>query len=234
MNKKTYFLALFALLVLVGKNINFSAIIGADNQFFTLYQFVGPIAGRFLGTTFGVASVLTAEVISFLISGKSFGVINLLRLTPMLFGAYYFGTKKRLTSALIPATCMVLFNLHPVGRQAWPYSLYWLIPILGRLLPNKVKGRLLLQSFGSTFTAHAVGSTIFLYTVPMKSAAWLALIPVVALERLIFGLGVAGSYVGVNATLGLLTEKLRIPDRVLNIDKNYTLTKRKEAVQIKL
>ncbi len=234
LNKKIYFLALFTLSVLVGKNINFSAIIGTENQFFTLYQLIGPIAGRFLGTTAGVISVLFAELISFLIKGKSFELINLLRLTPMLFGAYYFGTKKRLSSALIPAVCMALFILHPVGRKAWLYSTYWLIPILGRVLPNKVKGRLLLQSFGATFTAHAVGSVLFLYTVPMTSAAWLALIPIVALERFVFGLGVAGSYVVFNTALGYLTDKLSIPQTVLNIDKNYLLTKRKEAVKLRI
>ncbi len=233
LNKKTYFIALFALMTLVGKNINFSRIIGTKNQFFTVYQLVGPIAGKFLGTTFGVVAVLTAELLNFLIMGKEWSVINILRLTPMLFAAYYFGSKRRFNSALIAAICMVLFNLHPVGRKAWLYSMYWLIPIIARVIPNNVRGRLFLQSFGATFTAHAVGSTLFLYTVPMTSAQWLALIPIVAIERLVFGLGIAGSYIITNITLGLLAEKISIPQSVINLDKNYLLNKSKEAVRIK-
>jgi hypothetical protein len=44
-------------------------------------------------------------------------------------------------------------------------------------------------SLGSTFTAHAVGSVIWLYTIPMTAGMWLALIPIVALERLCFATG---------------------------------------------
>lgn len=236
LNQKLYFLALFALLVLVGRSINFSAIVGTQNQFFTVYQFFGPLAGKFLGTTFGVVSVLAAEIAQFAISGKEWNIVNLVKITPMLFAAFYFGSKKKLTSALIPAICMLAFWVHPIGREAWPYALYWLIPIAGKIVPYKNKARLFLQSFGATFTAHAVGSVLFLYTIPMTSAQWLALIPVVAFERLVFGSGIAGSYIGVNYALGYLNSKLKvkIPETVLRIDKNFELTKRKEAIEIKV
>lgn len=229
-----YFLALFALLVLVGRSVNFSKIVGSENQFFTLYQFFGPVAGRFLGTTFGIASVLVAEIAQLVITGKEWSIINLLKLTPMVFAAYYFGSKKRITSSIIPGVCMLLFWLHPTGREAWPYALYWLIPIIGRILPNKTKLRLIAQSFGATFTAHAVGSVLFLYTIPMSSAEWLALIPVVALERFFFGSGIALSYVAINAGLGLLDEKMRlkIPKAVLDIDKDY-IPNIKEVIKVK-
>jgi hypothetical protein len=42
----------------------------------------------------------------------------------------------------------------------------------------------------ATFIAHAVGSTIWIYSQPTTPAFWLALIPIVALERLIYAVGI--------------------------------------------
>src|SRR3989344_36007 len=92
--KRIIFLLLFVIMVFIGNRINFSALIGAENQFFTLFQFFGPIAGSFLGPFFGIISVLGAELVDFLLAGKIFTLVNVIRLTPMLFAAYYFGTKK--------------------------------------------------------------------------------------------------------------------------------------------
>lgn len=224
------FLGIFSLAVLIGKSINFSAVIGAENQFFTIYQLIGPIAGSFLGTTFGVIAVLGAELAHFLISQKPFTLINLLRITPMLFAAYYFGNKNRLKSAIIPALCMAFFIAHPVGRQAWPFSLYWLIPIFGRIMPNKTRFRDILQSFGATFTSHAVGSVLWLYTIPMDSAQWLALIPIVAFERLVFGTGIFLSYHFTKFFLKKLAKKISIMSSVANL--NAQSESEKEAVAV--
>ena len=58
--KRILFIALFTALVYLGSQVNFSALIGADNQFFTLFQFFGPIAGSFLGPIYGTLTVLFA------------------------------------------------------------------------------------------------------------------------------------------------------------------------------
>jgi hypothetical protein len=52
---------------------------------------------------------------------------------------------------------------------------------------------------GSTFIAHAVGSTIWIYTVPMTAQMWLGLMPLVAIERLCFATGMVVSYHAVHA-----------------------------------
>ena len=228
--KRVIFLLLFFVVVLVGKKINFSPVIGADNQFFTLFQFFGPIAGAFLGPLFGIISVFFAQLADFLIVGKDWGLINLIRLLPMLFAVYYFGSRKRTgntISAIIPAICIFLFIIHPVGKVAWFFSLYWLIPVLGKILPEKVPGRLFFRSFGATFTAHAIGSTIWLYTVPMPAEAWIGLVPVVAYERFLFGMGIAGSYVVFNTVLDYAIKKweLKVPTKVLFLDRRYVLGK---------
>ena len=66
------------------------------------------------------------------------------------------------------------------------YTLYWFIPIAISLMASKHP---FLRALRGTFIAHAVGSVIWIYTVPMAAEQWLALIPVVALERSTFALG---------------------------------------------
>ena len=90
---------------------------------------------------------------------------------------------------------MVAFIAHPVGAQAWVYSLYWLIPVVLYFLR---KESLFLTALGSTFTAHAVGSVIWIYANPMTPQAWLVLIPVVFIERFVFASGMVVAYHGIN------------------------------------
>jgi hypothetical protein len=87
---------------------------------------------------------------------------------------------------------MGLFWVHPIGAQAWPYALYWLIPVVLYCLGNNKNN--VYTALGSTFIAHAAGSIIWLYTVPMTSQQWLALIPVVAVERLISTIVMVATY----------------------------------------
>lgn len=192
------FVMLFSLLVLAADGINFSPILGAEaNQSFTLFQFIGPVAGGFLGAAAGALSVLLAEVISFFWLGKELNFINLLRLAPMLFAAVYFAkySRGKFAGALVSLACMAAFIAHPIGQQAWVYSLYWLIPAIALALPE----HLFLRSLGSTFTAHSIGSVVWLYAFPSTAAFWLALIPIVAFERFLFASGISVSYVAMNA-----------------------------------
>jgi hypothetical protein len=213
--KRLLFVLIFGIVALAAYKINFSQLLGAENQFFTLFQFFGPIAGSFLGPFLGAASVLVAEILNFLLAGKAFSWVNLFRLTPMLFAAYYFGKKGSKFVALVPVMCMALFIMHPVGGQIWYYSLYWLIPLAAAFFPN----RLFMKSLGATFTAHAVGSIIFLYTLPTTLGLWQMLIPVVAFERVMFALGITFSYIAVNAVLSRL-ENI-VPFGVVSVNRDY-------------
>ena len=217
------FLLLFSILVFIGDRINFSKLIGADNQFFTLFQFFGPVAGSFLGPVVGVLSVLIAEVGSYLLLGKAFTLINVLRLLPMIFAAWYFGTKKDKLSFFVPIAAIIIFIAHPVGRQVWFFTLFWTIPIIIKLLPKKYSEKIFLKSLGATFTAHAVGGAIWNYVVPMASADWIKLIPVVIYERLIFASGIAVSFVILNTILDKLDSKTK--SDYINVDKKYALLK---------
>jgi hypothetical protein len=225
--KRVVFMLIFFILVLIGKNVNFSPLLGAESQFFTLYQFFGPTAGAFLGPIFGGVAVLFAQLSDFLIVGKEFSLISVLRFLPMLFAVFYFGSKNKTIKAIVPLLCILLFLVHPVGREAWLVSLYWLIPVLAVVIPSKWKGKLFFKSYGATFAAHAVGGTIWLYTVPMSAGQWVSLVPIIAYERFLFGLGIAGSYVVFNTLLYYIVDKwnLRVPKTVLLLDKKYTLSK---------
>ncbi len=228
--KGLIFLMIFSVLVFVGDRVNFSRLVGADSQFFTLFQLFGPIAGAFLGPVVGVLSVLIAEAASKIAAAnshslaavvKTFDIVTLLRLLPMLFAAWYFGTKKDKTSILVPIIAIALFVLHPVGRQVWYFSLFWTIPIIIKMLPKKYSQRVFLKSMGATFTAHAVGGAMWNYIVPMTPQMWIALIPIVIFERLVFTAGISISYVGVNNLL----DKIKIKNKsdYVNVDKKYAM-----------
>lgn len=221
--KGLLFLLIFSVLVFIGDRINFSKLVGAENQFFTLFQFFGPVAGAFLGPVVGVLSVIIAEVSSYLLLGKAFTLINILRLLPMLFAAWYFGTKKDKLSFFVPVAAIVLFVAHPVGRQVWFFSLFWTIPIIIKLLPKKYSDKAFLRSLGATFTAHAVGGSIWNYIVPMTPAAWIALIPVVIYERLMFAGGITISFIVLNTLLDKLDSKTKA--EYIHVDKRYILFK---------
>ncbi len=223
--KKLIFVALFVVIAFFAQRINFSPLIGAEKQYFTLFQFFGPIAGAFLGSVFGIIAVLAAELINFFVVGKEAAWINIMRLAPMLFAVYYFGSEKKNLNVIVPLIAIVLFVLHPVGRQAWFYSLFWTIPIIARLLPGKYSMSVPLRSLGATFTAHSVGSALWVWTVPMTAGQWIALIPITAFERLLFAAGIGITYVTVNALLDKILDvfKIKVPGDVLRIDKRFTV-----------
>jgi hypothetical protein len=220
-NRKLLFIALFTALVLVGSRINYSSLVGAPNQFFTLFQFFGPISGGFLGGAFGIAAVLGAQLIDFVLQGKAFAAVNLIRLLPMLFAAYYFSSYKsnKIFAIAVPVLATLLFWSHPVGAAAWYFPLlFWSIPVIVAILPTE---NLLLRALGATFTAHAIGGASWNYLVPMTPEAWAALVPIVMMERASFAIGIAISYVALNTVLDKLTlsSKFGFP----KIDRRYVV-----------
>jgi hypothetical protein len=60
----------------------------------------------------------------------------------------------------------------------------------------------------------------------MTVAQWSALIPVVAYERFMFGIGIAGSYVILNTFLDKLVDKAKILAGVIHTEKEYIISKK--------
>lgn len=230
---QVFFVVLFVLLVLVSRKINFSALVGAEqNQFFTLFQFFGPMAGGILGPLVGAAVVFSSLTADFFIKlvtapdSASFNVLTLLRFLPAIFAAWYFGVKKGklsfgkknlspVASIGVPLVAIALFVLHPVAREAWYFSLFWTIPIIAYFFRH----RLFLRSLGATFAAHSVGGAIWVWTVPMTPEMWTGLIPVVIVERVLFALGIGLSFIIASTVLA------RVESRVpfVSVEKHYDL-----------
>jgi len=182
------FITIFTILGLIALQIPFTRLLGSNVKF-TLFDFFAPTAGAFLGTVPGVISVFLMQVINFLIHGSKFDVGGIIRLFPTLFAVAYFA-KKRTFNIVVPTLAIIAFNLNPIGRSAWQYSMFWLIPIAAHFL----RKNLFIRSLGATFTAHAVGGALWVWAFGLSKTIWLALIPQVIMERILMAGGIAISY----------------------------------------
>ena len=199
------FIALFTILGFLALQVPFTQLLGSKARF-TLFDFFGPIATGFIGTLPGIISVFLMQFLNFLLHGaRVVDAGTIIRFFPMLFGAWYFGKKSRL-HLVIPALAIIAFTVHPIGRTSAVYSLFWLIPILCHFFRDRF---LLARALGATFTAHAVGGALWVWTFGLTREMWLSLIPITALERSLFALGIAASYIILNNVLDFfITRKL--------------------------
>lgn len=218
MKSKLIFLLIFIVLGFVALQIPVNQLVGSNARF-TLFDLFAPISGAFLGTSLGIVSVLTMQVVNLAVHGVSnIDKGSLIRLLPTLFAVWFFA-KKEGRLLVVPALAIIAFNLHPIGRTVWFYSLFWLIPFL--VWPFRERF-LILRSLGATFTAHAVGGAIWIWAFNLPAKVWVSLIPVAILERSIFALGIAASYILLNNVLGYLSSKKLLPEGIV-VSKKYLL-----------
>jgi len=216
--KGVLFFVLFVILGFLALQIPLVNIVGSTKKF-TVLELFGPSVGMLAGPIIGPVAVLTVKIIDFLVKGTTGEIANLLLLLSMPLAAFYFGSRSRL-KMITALACFVLFIIHPIGREAWLYSLYWLIPMVGAFLWRK---NLLVKSLGATFTAHAVGSVVYLYAFGLPASVWLGLIPQVALERGFFAVGIWFSYLVFNNVFGLITKKWEIKYLRKIVNQKYLL-----------
>jgi hypothetical protein len=216
-NKKLLFTMIFALIGFGLMQVPFTKIIGSNLKF-TLFDFYGPIAAGFIGSTWGVITILIMQLANWAWQGFNTDTATLIRLLPMIFAALYFAKKSKWI-LVIPIIAMLAFWVHPEGRAAWYYALYWLIPVAMHFLRDKF---LLARALGTTFTAHSVGSVLFLYFLNLKAPIWASLIPVVWKERGLMAIGICVTFIIFNYLLNLATKKL-IGWDFLQINKKYLL-----------
>jgi hypothetical protein len=175
----------------LAKFIKISMVIGSYTAFFSLNNCLLPLAGTFLGMG-GAAFITCGKMfLGMAFFGGVFPLSYLAFYIPGFFAAAYWASDSIFIRVIVPLSCMLLFIAHPVGGSVWVYAMYWWIPVI---LYFMKKNNLLSTALGSTFIAHAVGSVIWLYTVPMAASAWLALLPMVIIERLLFAVGAVGLY----------------------------------------
>lgn len=210
------FIVIFTILGFIALQIPVAQLEGSKAKFMA-YDAFAPVAGAFIGTLPGVIAVFLMQFINFLIHGavvEDAGTI--IRFLPMIFAVLYF-SKKGKSNLIIPALAIIAFVIHPVGRTVWYYALFWTIPIVAYFFREKF---LLARALGATFTAHAVGGALWIWFFAIPASVWISLIPVVALERSFFALGICASFILVNNLLALLQKK-----HILNlgfiIDRKY-------------
>ncbi|HSW76178.1 MAG TPA: hypothetical protein VLG50_03995 [Candidatus Saccharimonadales bacterium] len=168
-------------LTLCARLIPFNWIVGSFHATFSLSCMVAPVIAVHYGFTWISLFFLATSFFS-----TSWFVLFFLNRTPLLFASRAFAQREIITSFVVPFICMVLFIYQEMQTGAWVYSLYWLIPMALFF----VKDSSYVRALSASFVAHSVGSVIWLYTHNMPAGAWIALIPIVACERLLIAGGI--------------------------------------------
>jgi len=205
--RRLLFSLLFVGLGLLALQIDIRPVLALKGQSFTVFEFLAPAAGWFLGPWFGAISVLGVKLVDLITRQQDFTLVNVIRLFPLAFAAFYLGSRSKLIT-LVPLAAIAAFLSHPVGREVWYYSLFWLVPIAA--IP--LKRHLFANALGATFTAHAVGGAAFIWAIDLPAKFWTNLIPIVAAERLVFAIGIYLTVLLVNGLLVVLLKTL--PKRV--------------------
>ncbi|MCX5923226.1 MAG: hypothetical protein NTU89_01535 [Candidatus Dependentiae bacterium] len=175
-----------AFLVVLAHFLPFNLIVGSINCTFSWSSMIAPV----IADQFGLGWVWLLCVSKKMFSMKVLSLYGIIRFAfhrlPLFFSSRAFQKKEWATSIILPATCMVLFSYHEVGRVAWVYSLYWIIPMALFFVRDLPWSRAL----SASFVAHAVGSVVWLYTASIPACVWIGLIPVVFIERLLIAGGI--------------------------------------------
>ena len=220
--KHILFISLFVILGFIALQIPFTELAGSKVKF-TAFDFFGPISTGFIGTIPGLIAIFLMQLLNFLLNGaKIIDAGTIIRFFPMLFAAFYF-SKKRKTDLIIPIIAIIAFTIHPIGRTVWYFSLFWLIPIIAHFARNQ---SLIARSLGATFTAHAVGGALWIYAFNLPATVWNSLIPIVIVERSLFCLGIAASYLILNNLLHFIgTMKLKELETLVNHNALWNFNK---------
>ena len=216
--RNVLFVVIFAVLGFIALQIPVAQLEGSKAKFM-VYDAFAPVAGTFIGALPGVVAVFLMQFINFLANGaviEDAGTI--IRFLPMLFAVLYFARKGKV-NLIIPILAIIAFVVHPIGRTVWYYALFWTIPIITYFFHDRF---LFARALGATFTAHAVGGALWIWVFALPAPVWISLIPVVALERIFFALGICVSFVLVNNLLAFL-EKKKILNLGFIIDQKYLL-----------
>jgi len=204
---------LFSLLFLILTKIKFAPILGTEMKF-SLGVFFGPTLARIFGINYGTGIIILTHLFGFLLGiYKIKAIKDFFTFFPIIFAGFYFakifeGEKKLI---LLPSICIFLFIFHPIGKEVWFYSLFWLIPILISLFKENLDKILKIQVFkiysyslGTALTDHAVGSVIYLYLLKIPANFWIQAVPHTILERLLIAGGISFFYLSELVLIKLL------------------------------
>ena len=197
------FIAIFTVVGFAALQITITQLMGSGAKF-TVFDAFAPLSGAFIGSIPSVVAVLLMQLLNFVVHGAHVqDVGTIIRFFPMMFAVLYFAKKGKL-NLVVPLIAIVAFLAHPIGRQVWYFSLFWTIPIVCYFLRDRF---LLARALGATFSSHAVGGAAWIWAFALPASVWNSLIPVVMVERFLFAVGIAGSYIALTNILYLLEQK---------------------------
>jgi len=215
--EQALFLVAFAVVGFILLQIPVNVLAGSKVKF-TLYDLFAPMSGAIVGSPLGIISALAIQVVNIAVHGIAVDRGVLIRLFPTLFAIWYF-SKSDKKQLLIPVLAIISFNLNPVGRSVWYYSMFWLIPLIAYPFKSRF---LILRALGATFTAHAVGGAVWIWAFHLPAPVWQGLVPVVIMERAIFALGISASFIFSNNLL-VLVSKTKLLTAGFSLDRKYLL-----------
>ena len=186
---------LFAAIFKISAWIKAGFIVGSHAVSFSASSMLHPVVGAFCDVK-TLAFLYSLLAITKYVLTWQFSAHYLAYHIPGFCAALCWAKPAWRLAIILPVLSFILFVLHPVGGQAWCYTLYWIIPCI---LSISQLEQPFVKALTATFVAHAVGSVIWIYTVPMTAEQWLGLIPVVAIERFCFALGATGLYYSARA-----------------------------------
>lgn len=219
LRNKIIFIVVFAVIGFGAMQVPFSQLVGASNVKFSLFDFYGPIASGFIGSTLGVVTVALMQLINWGVKGFHTDTATFIRMLPMLFAVFYFAKKTRWL-LLVPVISAIVFWAEPNARQAWYFALYWTIPIIAYFFYDRW---LLARALGATFTAHSVGGALWSWVFHMPAGLWIGLIPIVWKERLLMAIGIMLTYMAFNYLMSLLQAKTKIHLPFVKLNPKYSV-----------
>jgi len=216
--------------VIVFSKIKLHPIFGTGGRF-SILAMLGPVIPAFVGGSFGAIAIFGARFIQLLIGiSQAKSWFSYISYTPLFLAGIYFARmfKKKANHAIMPIIIIFLFIIHPIGRQVWYFSLFWLIPIiitfarpyLWRLVRKHDIPLIYLYSLSATFIDHAVGSVMYLYYLNIPPIYWITAIPYVLPERALFALGITFFYLFIRESLRALQRSL--PIKIVIIEENIS------------
>lgn len=178
-------------------------ILGSKAGFLSSANIIYPVIGISFEPDKIILMFIIGLLIRFLLGIFILPEISLLSLLllrlPGLMGSLYLSVHSKYLKLLLAFIPLFLFISHPIGIKAWPYGLYWLIPIAIIFFGKKDQYidniyNIFKNFLASSFITHAFGSIVYLYLYHIEVETWYFLIPIVFWERLLLSLGSLSLY----------------------------------------
>ncbi len=214
-------LTLATLFTGLAKYATITFLVGSKAMLLSASSIISPMLGILGGKRFSLLYFISQFFLNFLkITLLGYKFILLGYQIPQFFASFYWLSSSRLARSIVPIISIILFIAHPTGYLAWKYATLWLIPIL---ISFFAFDKIFFKALGATFTAHSVGSVLWIYSIPMSPESFISLIPIAIIERILFALGMISVYYFVIFVKSLKGQTIELHSRMIGFnDKAFS------------